>query len=86
MGAGFLQLIQSRVSDEKNTFSTKQVGNMMTNMSLFHFIHPSDVEVLALPRLYPSPPQPQSKSLDRAVNPAPAAFRFCRCVSRTRAM
>ena len=51
MGAGFLQLIQSRVSDEKNAFSAKQVGDLLTNMSLFQFIHPCDVEVLALPQL-----------------------------------
>jgi len=51
IGAGFLQLIQSRVSDEKNAFSTKQVGDLLTNMSLFQLIHPDDVEVCALPQL-----------------------------------
>jgi hypothetical protein len=45
IGAGFLQLIQSRVRDQKNVFSTAQIGDLLSSMNLFHLVHPEDAEV-----------------------------------------
>jgi len=38
-------LIQSRVRDHKNVFSTAQIGDLLSSMSLFHLVHPEDAEV-----------------------------------------
>jgi len=48
VGSGFVSLIQQRVSNESQTFPPDTVEDIITKMTLYHFIHPEDVELLRM--------------------------------------